>query len=133
MINSVSGISFRGDTSMNVNDLINSPGKFTTNQVRADMPSDEFEPSEKKKSHKGAVLGTIIALLAAAYIGLGVAVHKGAIQKVENPEGIMQKVQNFFRSIGKSADNLWSKIRGKGASKEAPKSETPKTDTPKSE
>lgn len=131
MINSVSGISFRGETALNSADLINSPGKYTKTKARADMPSDAYEPSEKKKSHKGTVLG-IIGLLAAAYIGLGIAVHKGAITKVENPEGIMQKVKNFFCSIGENADNLWSKIRGTGASNESPKTETPKPETPKS-
>lgn len=117
MINSVSGISFRRDAAVNASDLINSPGKFTLPAAPAEVPADSFEKAEgqKKKSHTGAIIGTIVGLLAAAYIGLGIAVHKGGLTKIDNPEGIMQKAKNFFHSIGESADNLWGKIRGKKA------------------
>lgn len=131
MINSVSGVSFRGDAPVNAADLINSPGKFTTAGVNSDVSADSFEKKgEHQKSHKGAVIGTIIGLLAAAYIGLGIAVHKGKLSKIDNPEGIMQKTKNFFHKIGESADELWKKIRGKKAetSQETPKTETPKTE-----
>lgn len=126
MISSVSGVSFRGEAPVNVADLINSPGKFSTAPVKSDIPSDSFETKgENKKSHKGAVIGTVIALLAAAYIGLGVAVNKAKLKNIDNPEGIMQKAQNFFHKIGESADELWKKVRGK---KVEGKSETPKTE-----
>ena len=125
MINSVSGISFRGEAVLNAADLINSPGKYTTSEVKKDLPSDSYEPQEKKKSHKGAAIATIIGLLTAAYVALGFAVNKGAIKKIDNPEGIIQKAKNFFYSIGENADNLWAKIRARGASNDTPKSEAP--------
>ena len=112
MISSVSGISFRGDAPVNSADLINSPGKYATAAPKADIPADTYG-DKNKKSHKGGVIATVVALLAAAYIGLGVAVHKGKLNKIDNPEGFTQKVKQFFYSIGESADSLWGKIRNR--------------------
>ncbi len=126
MISSVSGISFRGEAPASTADLINSPGKYSIPGVKVDAHGDSFaSKTEKKKSNTGAVIGTIVALLAAAYIGLGVAVNKGKFKKIDNPEGIMQKTKNFFHKIGESADNLWKRVRGQKAEG---KSETPKTE-----
>ena len=126
MIHSVSGVSFRGDAAVNMQDLINSPGKYTSQALNSEMPADSFENNtEKPKSHKGAVIGTIIGLLAAAYIGLGVAVNKNLLKKIDNPEGIVQKTKNFFHKIGESADELGKKVRGKMTEG---KSETPKNE-----
>ncbi len=124
MISSVSGVSFRGDASTNISDLINSPGKYTTAAAAQEVPADSFVSegkAEKKKSHTGAIIGTIVGLLAAAYIGLGIAVHKGKLSEIPEPAGFMDKTKNFFHKIGKSADDLWLKVRGKKAE------ETPKT------
>ena len=70
MISSVSNVNFRGDAApVNAQDLINSPGKFTTQAPKADAPADSFEkegaPAEKKKSKASAIIGTIVGLLAA--------------------------------------------------------------------
>lgn len=128
MINSVSGINFRGDAPVNAADLINSPGKFTTAPAVSDVQPDTFEKAgEEKKGHKGGAIGTVLGLLALAYIALGVAAHKGTLSKIENPEGFMQKTKNFFHKIGESADNLWGKIRGKKAEAQ---SKTPNTEAP---
>ena len=60
MISSVSNVNFRGDAApVNAQDLINSPGKFTTQAPKADAPADSFEkegaPAEKKKSKTSAI------------------------------------------------------------------------------
>ncbi len=114
MISSVSNVNFRGETAVSAQDLINSPGKYSVApQAKTDVPEDSFEKSEgkKNKSNTGAIIGTAAALLAVAYATLGVMVHKGKLEKIEAPEGFMQKVKNFFYNVGESADNLWGKIR----------------------
>ena len=121
MINSVSNVSFRGEVDAQA--LINSPGKYTTAAApKAEAAADSFEKegaAPKKKSKAPAIIGTIVGLAAAAYIALGIAVGKGKLAKAVPDEagkiGFMGKVKNFFVSIGESADNLWSKIRGKKA------------------
>ena len=151
MISSVSNVNFRGDTApVNNQDLINSPGKFTTQQApKADAPADSFEKegaaAEKKKSKAPAIIGTIVGLLAAAYVGLTVAVNKKVLTKAVEKEGqklgFMDKVKNFFFKIGESGDNLWKKIRGVKADdidgkpkNDAPDIKKPSTDSaPKTE
>ncbi len=139
MINSVSSVSFRGD--VNAQELINSPGKYTTAAApQAEAQADSFEKegaAPKKKSKAPAIIGTIVGLAAAAYIALGIAVGKGKLAKAIPDEagniGFMGKVKNFFVSIGESADNLWSKIRGKKADDAADlkaKGDTPEPNKP---
>ena len=149
MISSVSNINFRGDAApVNHQDLINSPGKFTTTQPpKADAPADSFEKkdgaegAEKKKSKAPVIIGSIAGLLALAYIGLGIAVGKGKLTKAVAEEGkelgFMGKVKNFFVSIGENAENLWNRIRGKKAEEgevnpkkeKADSADEPKSDT----
>lgn len=147
MISSVSNVNFKGDASpVNSQDLINSPGKFTNQAPAADVKPDTFEKegAEKKKSNTGAIIGSIVGLLAVAYIALSAAVHKGSLNKVELPAEELKfkdKVQNFFHSIGESGSKLWKKIRGNAddadikpknegeVPKEAPKETT--TEAPK--
>lgn len=122
MISSVSNVNFRGDAApVNAQDLINSPGKYTTQAPKAEAPADSFEKegaaAEKKKSKAPAIIGTVVGLLAAAYVGLSIAVGKGKLTKAVAEEGkelgFMGKVKNFFVSIGESGEKLWNKIRGK--------------------
>lgn len=122
MISSVSNVNFRGDAApVNAQDLINSPGKFSTQQApKADAPADSFEkegaPAEKKKSKAPAIIGTIVGLLAATYVGLSIAVGKKALTRAVAEEGkelgFMGNVKNFFVDIGESGVKLWNKIRG---------------------
>lgn len=139
MINSVSNVSFRGEVDAQA--LINSPGKYTTAAApKAEAAADSFEKegaAPKKKSKAPAIIGTIVGLAAAAYIALGIAVGKGKLAKAVPDEagkiGFMGKVKNFFVSIGESADNLWSKIRGKKADDAAevkPKADAPEANKP---
>jgi len=122
MVSSVSNINFRGEAApVNVQDLINSQGKFSS---IPESKADSFEKSgsEDKKSHTGAVIGTTLALLAAAYVGLGLAVGKGKLKPVEGESlKFMEKVQNFFHRIGQSGVDLWSKVGGNKAAKAAAK------------
>ncbi len=130
MISSVSNINFRGESvPVNPQDLINQPGKFTTtapaaDAAKAEAPADSFEKEgapvdgeQKSKSHAAAIIGTVVGLLALAYIGLGVAVGKEKLVKVPEIKGqplkFKEKLQNFFYAIGDSGRNLWNKIRGK--------------------
>ena len=139
MINSVSNVSYRGEVDAQA--LINSPGKYTTAAApKAEAAADSFEKegaAPKKKSKAPAIIGTIVGLAAAAYIALGIAVGKGKLAKAVPDEagkiGFMGKVKNFFVSIGESADNLWSKIRGKKADDAAevkPKADAPEANKP---
>ena len=136
MISSVSNVNFRGDAApVNAQDLINSPGKFTTQAPKADAPADSFEkegaPAEKKKSKTSAIIGTIVGLLAATYVGLSIAVGKKALTRAVAEEGkelgFLGKVKNFFVDIGESGEKLWNKIRGKKVDDVDGK---PKTDAP---
>ena len=121
MISSVSNVNFRGDAApVNAQDLINSPGKFTTQAPKTDAPADSFEkegaPAEKKKSKAPAIIGTIVGLLAATYVGLSIAVGKKALTRAVAEDGkelgFMGHVKNFFVAIGESGEKLWNKIRG---------------------
>lgn len=128
MISAVNGVSFG-----NSQDLINSPGQFTTMAPTPEMKPDSFEmEGEKKKSHTGlkVLLGTAIVALA-AFIGLGVAVKKGSLTKVEVPaEGTIAKAQakvkNFGVKVGEKAADWYESIMkmfGRGE-KAAAKSES---------
>lgn len=145
MISSVSNVNFRGDAApVNHQDLINSPGKFTTQAPKADAPADSFEKkdgadnAETKKSKAPAIIGSVAALLLAVYVGLSVAVGKGKLVEKQVAEGAEklkfgEKVNNFFYKIGKSGEELWNKIRGKKTedvadNKKAP--DTTKSDAP---
>lgn len=106
MINSVSNVSFKANSA----ELLSAPGKFSQTPVaKTDAPADEFVG--KKKSKAPAVM-TTLALALAAFIGLGVAVKKGKLAKVENAEGFMAKIKNVGASIGGAAESCWNKITG---------------------
>lgn len=116
MINSVSGVSFRGEVDTQA--LLNQPGKYTTQAPIPETEVDTFndKPAGQKKSHIGAVIGTVVGLLAATYIGLGIAVGKGKLNKAVAAEGgnltFMQKTKNFFVSVGENAKKCWDTVCG---------------------
>ena len=115
MLNPVSGVSFRGDVAptQNTQDLISAPSQFAG--PVADAPADSFEKAgeEKKKSKAPAIIGGLVALAAAAYIGLGVAVGKGKLPKIEGTElKFMEKAQNLANSVGENAGKVWKSITG---------------------
>ena len=113
MISAINNVSFG-----NTQDLINSPGQFTTAAI-PEMKSDSFEmEGEKKKSHTGlkVLIGTALVALA-AFIGLGVAVKKGSLNAVEVPtDGFMAKskaqIQNFGVKVGEAAEKCYDKVAG---------------------
>lgn len=125
MINSVSGVNFRGDVApaQNSQDLINAPGQFAT--PVADVPADSFEKegAEKKKSKAPAIIGTIVGLAALAYAGLGLAVGKGKLNKVVAQEGkelkLTDKAINVLHDIGENAKGVWDSIASKFGKKGA--------------
>ena len=136
MISSVSNVNFRGDAApVNAQDLINSPGKYTTQASKAEASADSFEKEGaaegKKKSKAPAIIATVVGLLAATYVGLSIAVGKKALTRAVAEEGkelgFMGKVKNFFVDIGESGEKLWNKIRGNKADDVDGK---PKTDAP---
>lgn len=141
MLNSVSGVNFKGDVTPNPNiqDLINSPGQYAS--LTEEAPVDSFEKAGAEKEHKSkapAIITTIVGLAAAAYVGLGIAVGKGKLKKVEGTDlKFTEKAQNFFHSIGENASNMWKKVRGKEtaeADTKTPKNEkTPEGETPKTD
>lgn len=139
MISSVSNVNFRGDAApVNHQDLINSPGKYSSQAPKADAPADSFEKkdgAEKPKSKAPAILSTVAALLVAAYVGLSIAVHKGSLGEAKGAElKLADKVKNFFYKVGKSGDDLWGKIRGKKVEgEEAPKKTQDAPDVKKSD
>ena len=113
MISAINNLSFG-----NAQDLINSPGQFSTIATPASKP-DTFEiEGENKKSNKGLkiLLGTALVALA-AFVGLGVAAKKGHLTKVDVPaEGFMAKakakVRNFGFSVGEQAQKCYDKVAG---------------------
>lgn len=118
MISSVSNINFRGNEAIAPNqDLINAPGKFSA--PVASEP-DTFEKAEEghKKSKAPAVIGGLIGAAALIYAGLGLAVGKGKLTKATG-EGFVAKIQNFFHSIGKNAENMYNKVFNREAAKAA--------------
>ena len=130
MISAVSGISFKGET-VNAQDLINSPGQFAT-IPQAEVPADSFEKAgeEEKKKNTGlkVAIGTALVALA-AFIGLGVAVHKGKLEHVDIPaEGFFAKtkahIKNAGAKVGEWADSCYNwatKLFGREGAKDAKK------------
>lgn len=108
--------------------VTNSQGKVKT------LSQDEFKKQliqnkdkieseqdfEFKKDNKNAKAAAGVAgLLAAAYVGLSVAVGKGkltkAVAEAGKELGFMSKVKNVFVAIGESGVDLWKVITGKAA------------------
>lgn len=122
MINSVSGVSFRGEA-LNTQDLINAPGKYA---APADVAVDSFEKQGKAKKKGGRGLLATAAVALAAFVALGVAVKKGHLERVEINEAngffkkLLQKGQNLATTVGEYAVKAWDATGGrlfnKGAS-----------------
>lgn len=115
MVNSISGVGFRGDTAAVSNqDLINAPGKYTTT---AEIPADSFEKEgASKKSKKVGILATLAVALA-AFAGLGYAVKSGKLTKVTDmPEGFFAKtwahIKNAAHWVGNGAGKCWDTVAG---------------------
>ncbi len=122
MINSVSGISFRGEAAP-ANDILNAPSKFSNPAPTAEAPVDSFEKAgEKKKSKAPAIIGGLIGAVAIAAIALGFLTGKGKLTKVVAEEGknltFLNKAQNFICDMGEKVANLCPKLF-KGAEKAA--------------
>lgn len=119
MINSVQNLSFRGEVA-NAQDLINSPGQFTTPTKVADLPPDSFEMQggEKKKSCAKGII-TTLGLALAAFAGLGYAVKKGHLEKpvINEADGFFKKLwprtKNLGNTIGEYAVKAWDNTLGK--------------------
>jgi len=119
MLSPVSSVNFRGETDIkDVNSLINSPGKYAVAQAGAvQAPEGDIvelsTAAKEEKSHTGAIIGGILGALALTWIGLGIAVHKGKLEKIDAPSGWGEKIKNFAHTIGKSADDAYAKTLGK--------------------
>ena len=118
MINSVSGVSFRGEA-VNSQDLFNAPGKYATPATGADAPADTFEAHGKEKKKGGHGILATLAVALAAFTALGIAVKKGHLEKVEINEAdgffkkALQKGQNLAHTIGEYAVKAWDATGGK--------------------
>lgn len=119
MIRSISSVNF-GDTApaQNFNELINAPGKYASSpaQEAAVPKGDEVDFSTKpeKKSHTGAIIGGVIGALALVWIGLGIAVGKGKLAKIEGEDlKFAEKFKNAFFEIGNSAKKAYDSTLGK--------------------
>lgn len=116
MISAVSGISFKGEA-VNAQDLINSPGQFSS-APQQEIPADSFEKAEeeKKSSNTGLKVAIGAALVAlAAFVGLGYAVRKGHLEHVDVPaEGFFAKagahIKNAGVKVGEWADSCYNSI-----------------------
>ena len=122
MINSVSGISFRGEAAP-ANDILNAPSKFSNPTQKADAPVDSFEKAgEKKKSKAPAIIGGLVGAVAIAAVALGFLTGRGKLTKVVAEEGkdltFLNKAQNFICDMGEKVADLWPKLF-KGAEKAA--------------
>ena len=122
MINSVSGVSFRGEA-LNTQDLINAPGKYA---APADVAVDSFEKQGKAKKKGGRGLLATAAVALAAFVALGIAVKKGHLERVEINEAngffskLLQRGKNLATTVGEYAVRAWDATAGrlfnKGAS-----------------
>lgn len=118
MINSVPSVSFRGEA-VNTQDLFNDPGKYATAKM-PEAQADSFEKQEKSTGKKAAIgaLATLGVALATV-IGLGIAVKKGHLEKVEINEAegffkkLLQKGQNLAHAVGEYAVKAWDATGGK--------------------
>lgn len=126
MISSVSSVSFRGEAdNKDLNALISQPGKYSSSNAATQQATEgdkvdlSTSSGDKKKSNTGAIIGGVIGALALAWIGLGLAVGKGKLSKIEAPDGIGQKAKNFFHTIGKSAVDAYDATLGKWFGKKA--------------
>ena len=117
MINSVSGVSFRGEA-VNSQDLFNAPGKYAVPTTVADAP-DSFEKQGKEKKKGGHGILATLAVALAAFAALGIAVKKGHLEKVEINEAdgffkkALQKGQNLAHTVGEYAVKAWDATGGK--------------------
>ena len=115
MINSVSGVSFRGEA-LNTQDLINAPGKYA---APADVAVDSFEKQGKAKKKGGHGLLATAAVALAAFVALGIAVKKGHLERVEINEAngffkkLLQKGQNLATTVGEYAVKAWDATAGR--------------------
>lgn len=109
MINSVRNVSFGTGA-----DIIGQPGKYSSqpaSSIDMSMPSDTFE----KKSHTGRNLLITGLVLLGGFLGLGFAVKKGKLAKLEElPEGFFKKnwarVKNFAATIGEYGEKTINKV-----------------------
>lgn len=136
MISAISNVSFRGETQpADFNALISSPGKYSQNAAPQSSAAkgDEVDlsTSEEKKSNKTAIIiSSVLGALALTWIGLGIAVGKGKLTKVEGTDlKFGQKVQNFFHTIGNSAKSAYDSTLGKWFGKSEQAAETASTST----
>lgn len=115
MINSVSGVSFRGEA-LNTQDLINAPGKYA---APADVAVDSFEKQGKAKKKGGRGLLATAAVALAAFVALGIAVKKGHLERVEINEAngffskLLQRGKNLATTVGEYAVRAWDATAGK--------------------
>lgn len=118
MINSVSGVSFRGDIPSNA-ELINSPGQFSS---APEYQPDSFEKEglgeeNKSSSGKKGLIGTALVALA-SFVGLGYAVKIGKLKEFKMPDdaGFFTKIrgyaQNAVHKVGEWGEACWNKIAG---------------------
>lgn len=124
MINSVSGVSFKGDvTPAGSQDLINAPSKFSAAQAPDSFEKSDAASDKKKRNTALKIAGAVVGLAALAYAGLGLAVGKGwltkSVAEAGKEVGFMGKVKNFFVGIGDNAVSMWNKVFGKSAEKTA--------------
>ncbi len=104
MINSVSNVSFKAQTPQ---ELINSPGRFTTAPQTAPK-ADEFAPSQgKKKSKAPMIIGITSAVLVAAAVTLGILAGKGKL-----PEKTPEFLKNAGSWLSDNAKNAWKWATG---------------------
>ena len=124
MINSVSGVSFRGDVApAGGQDLISAPSKYSAAQAPDSFEKSDAVSDKKKRNTALKIAGAVVGLAALTYAALGLAVGKGkltkAVAEAGQEVGFMGKVKNFFVSIGENAVSMWNKVFGKNAEKAA--------------
>lgn len=124
MINSVSNVSFRGETASDWQTLIESEGQYTQKPTAPAKPDTvEFSTKKEKKGGAGKTIGGIVAGVVVAGLAL-FGLSRGNILKIDKEAKGLKKVGSWLAEAGewigkKCIDPIVKLLKGKGGEKAA--------------
>lgn len=124
MINSVSNVSFRGETASDWQTLIESEGQYTQKPTAPARPDTvELSTKKEKKGGAGKTIGGIVAGVVIAGLAL-FGLSRGNILKIDKEAKGLKKVGSWLAEAGewigkKCIDPIVNLFKGKGGKKAA--------------